>query len=432
MVVGALVPARRPKDDGSHHAALRDAPVRRLALAQLTSATGDGMVLAVLPFAVYGIGGSDAQVGLALAAQALAMAVLILLGGAIGDRFNRRSVVVAADLLRFGARAAIAVLLVLGDAAYWQLLLAQVAHGTGTAFFNPAMDAFVPEVVRPKQRKKTNALRKMGESLGLVFGPAIGAATFAAAGPGWAFALDGATFLASAFLLKGLSTPFAGTVKQVGEQRLLAEVAEGWGAVRRMGWFWRVALEFAVLNALVFAPFFVLGPAVAAESFGGAGAWAWILAAMAVGELLGGAFAMKWEPARPLAAATSVVAVWIAPLVLLATLAPVGLIAVGAALAGASVSVFETLWETAKQDHAPAHLLSRLSSFDHLGSLGLVPLGYLFGGLMLGTVGASVALFAGAAILGVVTFSVATDPSIRGIKSGDVRSGGRLALAAGK
>lgn len=124
---------------------------------------------------------------------------------------------------------------------------------------------------------------------------------------------------------------------------------------------------------------------------------------------------MRWGPPHPLAAATSVVAVWIAPLVLLATLAPVGLVAIGAALGGAANSVFETLWETAKQDHAPAELLSRLSSFDNLGSLGLVPLGYLIGGLMLGTVGASATLLAGAAILALATCSVATDPRVRRI-----------------
>jgi MFS family permease len=408
--------------------ALREAPVRRLTLAQLTSTTGDGMVLVALPFAVYGIGGSSGQVGIALAAQSLVMALLILVGGAIGDRFNRRSVVVAADLLRFGARAAIAALLVLGDATYWQILLAQIAHGAGSAFFLPAMDSLVPEVVRSEQRKKTNALRKMAASLGWIVGPAFGAVILVAGSPGWAFALDAATFLASALLVKGLATPFANPAKEPDEhQGIRAEVAEGWAAVRRLGWFWRVALEFAVLNTLVFTPFFVFGPAVAAQSLGGAEAWALILAGLAVGELLGGAFAMKWQPAQPLSAATTVVALWIAPLVLLATTAPVGLIAVGAAFAGASVTVFEALWETAKQDHSPPHLLSRLNSFDQLGSFGLVPLGYLLGGLMLGAVGASAALFAGAAILAVATFSVATDPSIRKVKPGS-----RLALAAGK
>jgi MFS family permease len=413
--------------------ALREAPVRRLILAQLTSITGDGMVLVALPFAVYGIGGSNGQVGVALATQSLAMALLILLGGAIGDRFNRRSVVVAADLLRFGARAAIAVLLVLGDATYWQILLAQVAHGAGSAFFRPAMDSLVPEVVRSEQRKKANALRKMAESLGWIVGAALGAAILVAGHPGWAFTVDAATFLASALLVKALATPFASLAEEPDEyQGIRVEVAEGWAAVRGLGWFWRVALEFAVLNTLVFAPFFVFGPAVAAQSLGGAEAWALILTGLAVGELLGGAFAMKWQPAHPLSAATTVVAFWIAPLVLLATTAPVGLIAIGAVFAGASVTVFETLWETAKQDHSPPQLLSRLNSFDQLGSFGLVPLGYLLGGLMLGAVGASAALFAGAAILAVATFSVATDPSIRRIKPGAVQGRGGLALAAGK
>jgi predicted MFS family arabinose efflux permease len=141
---------------------------------------------------------------------------------------------------------------------------------------------------------------------------------------------------------------------------------------------------------------------------------------------------MKWQPAHPLSAATTVVALWIAPLILLATTAPVGLIAVGAAFAGASVAVFETLWETAKQDHSPPHLLSRLNSFDQLGSFGLVPLGYLLGGLMLGAVGASAALLVGAAILAIATFSVATDPSIRRVKPGAAQGRGGLALVAGK
>jgi hypothetical protein len=52
--------------------------------------------------------------------------------------------------------------MVLGDAAYWQLLLAQVAHGAGLAFFYPAIDALVPEVVESEHKKRTNALRKMG------------------------------------------------------------------------------------------------------------------------------------------------------------------------------------------------------------------------------------------------------------------------------
>lgn len=378
------------------------------------------MVIAVLPFAIYGMGGSTAEVGIALAVQAVSMAILFLAGGTIGDRFRRRSVVVAADLFRFASRAAIAILLLTGEASYWQVLVAQAAHGAGTAFFTPAMDALVPEVIAPTHRQEVNALRGMGASLGAVFGPAIGAATFALVGPGWAFGVDAGTFLASAWLLGGYRLSGIPDARPTQRRPVLADLAEGWKAVRRMRWFWRVASEFAVLNALVFAPFFVLGPAVAAQSLGGPGAWAWILIALGIGELAGGALALAWKPVHPLAAGTGAIAAWMVPLVLMATAAPVGAVAAGAALAGAAFAVFEALWETAKQDNAPAALQARLSSFDHLGSLGLVPIGYLLGAVMLGTVGASTALIAGAVIVLAATVSVAGDPSVRSVRFGEV------------
>ena len=97
-------------------------------------------------------------------------------------------------------------------------LLAQVAHGAGSAFFYPAMDALVPEVVESEHKKKANALRKMAESLGWIVGPAICAGILVVGGPGWAFAVDAATFLASALLIKGLATPFASPAELPGEE----------------------------------------------------------------------------------------------------------------------------------------------------------------------------------------------------------------------
>lgn len=397
---------------------LRDRRVRRLTLAQLTSATGDGMVIAALPFAILAAGGSDAQFSVALAVQVLVMAMLFLPAGVVGDRFNRRNVVVASDLLRFAARGAIAVLLVLGDATFWQLLVAQAAHGAGTALFSTTMDGFVPEVFDGEKRlQKLNALRVLALSLGMALGPAIGGVVYATIGAESAFALDAITFLVSASLIYRLPTPFTDGVPEPTTLRALAgDVAEGWRAFREIRWYWRVASEFAVLNTLVFAPYFVIGPHVAEESLGGSGAWAAILVALGIGELFGALVVMAWEPQRPLLAATRLVAIWVLPLLLLAALAPVGLLVAGAVLAGISLAVFSAIWEATKQTHTPSRLRARLGSFDHLGSLGLVPFGYMLGGVMLGVVGAEVALIAGAAILAVATLSVANDPSIRGLK----------------
>ena len=126
---------------------LREGQLRRLVLAQLTSTAGDFMVLAALPFAVFSIGGSVGQVGIALAAQAVVLASLLIVGGIVGDRLPRRSVVVGADLLRFASQGVVAVLLISGGAEFWQLLCAQAALGAGTAFFMPAMNGLVAQAV---------------------------------------------------------------------------------------------------------------------------------------------------------------------------------------------------------------------------------------------------------------------------------------------
>lgn len=403
---------------------LRDRQVQRLALAHLTSAAGDGIVLAVLPFAILAAGGTDGQFSAALAVQAFTMVALLLPSGVIGDRFNRRSVIVAADLLRFGARGAFALLLIAGEATFWQLLLAQAANGAGAALFNTTMDGFVPEVISGEKRLlKVNAMRFLALSLGMTLGPLIGGFIYNEAGAAATFAVDAGTFLMSALLICRLPTPFAEmTSKTVSLQALMRDVAEGWSAFWKIRWYWRVATEFAVINALVFAPYFVIGAHVSQESLGGSWAWSQILVGLGAGQLVGALAVMAWEPKRPLLAATSVVAVWILPLVALAVLAPVGILAITAAFAGVAFSMFGSIWETVKQTHTPPHLRARLGSFDHLGSLGLVPFGYLLGAAILATVGAAAGLIVGASILAAATFLVIKDPSVRDLKPHDHRT----------
>jgi MFS family permease len=393
-------------------AALRGCQLRRLLGAELASTTGNFMVLAALPFAVLSIGGTIGQAGIALGCQGVAFAVVLLAGGAIGDRFSRRSALVGADLVRFAAQATVAVLLLAGQAAFWQIVAAEIVLGAGTAFFMPAMTALMPEVVPVRSLQEVNALRGVVASAGGVLGPILAGAALAAASPGWAFAVDALSFLASAALLVGLRAPPA---RRAGTTSVLTDLREGWSAFRRRTWVWTVVLEVGLLNALVFAPFFVLGPTVAVDSLGGSAAWATILTAIGLGELAGGLFAFWWRPARPLLAGTLAMGLWLAPLLLLAAAAPIGAIVLGAAAAGASLAIFATLWQTALQTRVPGVLRSRLSSYDLLGSFAFVPLGYLLGGYVEETFGAVPGLIGSAAILAACTAAIATVPSVRGM-----------------
>jgi MFS family permease len=395
---------------------LREGNLHRLVLAQLASSAGDLMVLAALPFAVLSIGGSMTQVGIALAAQAVVLAALLLFGGVGGDRLARRSVVIVADLCRFGSQGIVAVLLVSGSAEFWQLVAAQAVLGAGAAFFMPAMQGLISQAVRPERLQKANALRGMAVSIGSVAGPAIAVGVLAVAGPGWAFAVDAASFLLSAVLLAKVRVPAsAAAPHRAGSVR--HDLAAGWREFRRTTWVWVIVTEFAILNSLVFAPFFVFGPTVSADSLGGPAAWAAILAALGAGEVLGAVIAMAWNPSRPLLAATLTITLWAVPLLLLATLAPVGLIAAGAAAAGASLAIFGALWETILQTRIPIQLRSRLSSYDLLGSFALIPLGYMLGGLEQELFGAGPGLIAAAAVIGVATFAVIAVPSVRELRS---------------
>lgn len=395
---------------------LSNSGLRHLVLAQFASTVGDLMVVAALPFAVFAIGGTIGQVGIALAVQGIVLAGLLLFGGVGGDRMARRSVVVVADLCRFAVQAAVALLLLTGNLQLWQLLVAQAALGAGAAFFMPAMQGLISQAVRPDRLQQANALRGMAASAGSVAGPAIAVVVLAAWGPGWAFAADALTFLLSAALLVRVHVP-ASSASASGRRSIRSDLSAGWSTFRRTTWAWAIVAEFAVLNALVFAPFFVFGPKVSVDSLGGAGAWAAILAAMGAGELLGGLVAMVWRPERPLLVATLVVSLWAAPLLLLASVAPVPLIAAGAAAAGASLAVFAALWETILQTRTPTPLRSRLSSYDLLGSFALIPLGYVLGALEEELFGAGPGLIAATGVIAVCTFAVLAVPSVRGMRS---------------
>lgn len=393
----------------SHFQVVRGRPFGRLLGAEWASLIGDFALIPVIPFAVYELGGSTVEVAVVFGAEYLALTLLVLFGGVAGDRRPRRFVMIAADLGRFAAQSAVAACFFLGFATVWQLVVAQVVLGAGSAFFRPALTGIVPETVAERDLQAANAVRGMAEAVASMVGPALGGAVLILANPGWVYAADAATFLASAVLLLGLPVSRAGseTSSDHGEP-LVTDLAEGWHEFRRRTWLWTIVLGFGLLNALVFAPFYVLGPQVLHD----AGAWSAVLTAAGLGAIGGGLLAMRWHPARPLLVGTLAVALWMPLLLLLASSAPVVALVPAAALGGAALSVFGALWNTTLQS-VPDAQRSRLSSYDWLGSMGLLPVGYAVAALAATTIGAEAGLLGGAVVLLLTITSWMTVKSIR-------------------
>jgi MFS family permease len=393
---------------------VRERRFHRLLAAEWASVVGDFALVPVIPFAVYALGGSTGEVAAVFGAEYLALTLIVLLGGVAGDRLSRRRLMVTADLARFAVQAIVAVLFLVGKAEVWQLIAAQLVLGTGSAFFRPALTGLVPQTITdPRNLQAANSARGVAGAMGGVVGPAIGGAALILGNPGWAFAVDAFTFLVSAALLFGLR------VEDVPEQpsgkaepSVIEGFTEGWAEFRRRTWLWTIVLGFGLLNAVVFAPFYVLGPQIVSEP----AVWSAILISAGVGAVGGGLFAMRWHPARPLLVATLAVALWIPVTVLLAAGAPMVVLSIAAALGGAALAVFSALWDTTLQSHIPEAQLSRVSSYDWLGGMALLPVGYVVAWAMSATIGAEGGLLSGAVVLLLTTTTWMAVGSIRRLR----------------
>ena len=374
--------------------ALSERPFRLLWLARTTSAIGDRMVPVALAFAVLGIDGSASDLGLVLAAGMVPNVVFVLAGGVAGDRWPRGRVMLAADGLRAVSQGAVAVLLLTGSAELWHLLVSSAVWGTAAALFTPASTGVVPETVSPGRLQQANALLGLTRNVVGLGAPTLAGLLAAAVGTGVVFAIDSASFLLSAAFLLRLPLPDRPPRQPASFVR---ELVDGWQELTRRTWLWVSILAFGAWNVAL-AVFFVLGPLVVSEELAGARDWGLVMSGSAVGSIVGGAIALRWKPSRPLVAVFGVTLVSALQLVLLVPPAPVLALAGAAVVAMTGVTISIAVWTTTLQEHVPERALARVSAYDWLGSLVVMPLGYALAGPAAAAAGVDATLL-GAAVL---------------------------------
>ncbi|MFE9796784.1 MFS transporter [Streptomyces goshikiensis] len=371
-------------------AVLREEPqFARLFLGQSLSVLGDRVAFVALPFAVLAVGGSAAEVGLVAAAGLIPMLLFTLVGGVWADRFPRHRIMLASDLVRCLVQGLLAVLLITGTAGIPHLVVLMVVFGTADAFFMPAATGLVPLVVGSDRLREANALRGFVQSASLVLGPAVAGGLVALAGPGGALALDALTFACSAAFLARLRPRAAsrtdggegaGTAGGAAPKGFLGELRDGWVQVRSRTWVWAGMAAMSVYHVVMLPSVFVLGPVLAGRQWGGAAAWSVVVVAFGAGSVLGDLIAYRLTPARPMAVAAVALAVASCQAAIIGSGGSLALIAVLEGVTGVGVALFFVLWETALQTHVPEAALSRVSSYDHLLSTGLMPLGLVVAG----------------------------------------------------
>jgi MFS family permease len=374
---------------------LRERDFRLLWLGQTASTIGDRLVFVALALYVTDIG-TPTDVGIVLAAHAFPLVAFVLLGGVWADRLPRHKVMVATDLIRFSAHALLAVLIFSGTVEIWQIVAIEAVFGAAEAFFRPAYTGLMPQTVPEDLLQEANAATALVNTVAEFAGPALATALVLGVGAGWAFALDAATFLVSAALLSRVRPRRRGAVKVASS--MLVDLREGFQEFRARTWVWATVAIFSFLLIFALAPYVVLGATVAEDVYGSRGFYGVLAAALGVGTIAGALVGLRWRPERPILAAFVVNLGWPAAIVVFAAGAPRLLLVALFALAGVGLSLFEVWWHTTMAQRIPPHALSRVSSYDWMGSLALLPLGYVLAGPVGEAVGPAEVTLVGAAI----------------------------------
>ena len=375
---------------------LRHRDFRYLWLGHTASALGDRIVVVALALFVIDLTGSPTDLGLVLAAHSIPLIGFLLLGGVWADRLPRQRVMIASDVVRGALHALLAVLILTEVVQVWHIVVIEALFGTAEAFFKPAFSGLVPQTVPEEQVQEASALTGFVNNVSEFLGPALATALVLGVGAGFAFAIDALTFAVSVVFLLKVRARARG--EQAARATIVTELREGWDAVRSRSWVWVTILVFSCALLVGVAPYFVLGPLVAEDQYGSTGVYGLIAAALGGGTILGSITGLRWRPLHPMRMAMLCVLVW--PVATAGFAAGVTLWVVVPAwvLAGAGVALFDVWWLTALAERIPPALLSRVTSYDWMGSLALLPLGYLAAGPLAEAFGATEVLLAGSAL----------------------------------
>jgi len=360
---------------------LRNRDFRLLFAGRCVSLLGDGAFLVAMAWEAYTLSNAPTALSLLGIAMTVPLVALLLFGGVVSDRYGRRQVMLLADLLRAALLALLGALAASGTLRLWQMMVIVAFYGGAQAFFDPASDAIVPQLVPEPQLGEANALEQLVRPLALrLAGPAVGGVLVGVLGLGAAFMADAATFLVSAATLWSMSARASASPRAAGAQleRASVQAREGWAYVRRHVWLWGTFASAGVAYLLFMGPAEVLLPFMVKHELRGSGEQlGLVLGAGGLGSVAA-ALAMT-RSGLPSRSITFIYVVWT-----VGTLAVAGYGLASAIwelmLASVAFNLLETagtiVWATLKQRHVPGQMLGRVSSLDWLISIGLLPVSF--------------------------------------------------------
>lgn len=371
---------------------------------QMVSLTGTWVQSVAQQWLVLKLTGSAFKLGLVTTIQFTPLLLLALIGGAIADRLPKRNLLLATQIVSMLLAAGLGTLVATNTVRYWQVLVFAGLLGTVNAFYVPARQSFVPELVPKEALLNAVALNSAIFNGARVVGPAIGGVLVATLGLPLNFFLNAASFLA---VIAGLLLIRTRPVRQRPRETILLNVKEGLVYIQETP----VVLTILVLvgSASLFAlNFTTILPLIARYTLhSGSSGFGFLMAASGVGSLMaaiGLAFVTARERSRQFiyigAAGLSLAEIVFA--FSRSYLLSAGLLVV----VGIGQTIFTTTANTRVLSLTPTHLQGRVMSVYSLMFLGMTPFGSFLSGIIAQRWGPPAPLYLGGGITLAITFAV--------------------------
>jgi MFS family permease len=321
----------------------------------------------------------------------------VLLGGALADRYDRRSLMLVSDAARFVLIGTLAVVDGSGHLTIEILGGLAFAEGLATGFFTPALGGLIPLVVEQPGLGSANALIGMARQASLLIGPTVAGLIYGFAGSTVVFGFNSVSYLASFAFVLATRPRAAERAESVGTLR---EIWTGIRYVAGIPWLWVTITLFAFVLMFQWAPIQVLTPKLVRDHFDlSVRAYGVIFSMLGAGMIVGAVTFAQTNPRRRRGLISYLIWMLNSLLIIVFALSPwYSLALVASFCRGICIGFGVAVWETMLMELVPEKMLSRVVSLDWFGAFGLTPFGLLAAGAVSGYFAAG-SIIAGGAVL---------------------------------
>jgi len=376
--------------------------------------------------------GSATAMGTVLVLTQIPLLIFLLIGGVVVDRFPRLRIMFLSDALSGLVVTFIAVFSWLNLLQIWHIYVASLIFGFVEAFFFPAYQSVIPQIVPADMLVSANSLNGLSQRVTGIIGPMAGAGLVAAGGTPLAFGLDALSFFISAICVwpilrarlyesaRQINAVEGGTgsksIKDAIRQGF-ADLREGWDAIITIPWIWITIVIFGVLNIMEGSPRAVSLPFLIKDNLhASVGVLGLFGSAFSVGYVLSALWLGQYKRLRrrgPLGYIAVMVNGFL--LLLFGLKFPIPVLVAAMFVYGICYNVFGLVWTNTLQEMVPNDKLGRVYAFDSLGSWVLLPIGFALAGWATDLVGAPTVFLIGGCGTILMTLIGLSHPAVRNL-----------------